>query len=53
MKTFRAMAGAITPPLIGYLAARTGPLSPAHYVAVVAVINVGTALYLWKRPAMA
>lgn len=48
-----AMAGAITPPLIGYLAARVGPLSPAHYVAVVAVINVGTALYLWKRPAVA
>lgn len=48
-----AIAGAITPPLIAYLAARVGPLSPAHYVALVAVVNVGTALYLWKRPAVA
>jgi predicted MFS family arabinose efflux permease len=47
-----AIAGALTPPLIGYLAARVGALAPAHYVALVALVNVGLALYLWKRPAV-
>ncbi|PZP62400.1 MAG: MFS transporter [Pseudoxanthomonas spadix] len=44
-----AIAGALTPPLIAYLAARVGAMAPAHYVAVVALVNVGLALYLWKR----
>jgi len=48
-----AIAGALTPPLIAYLAARAGALAPAHYVAVVALVNVALALYLWKRPAQA
>ena len=47
-----AIAGAATPPLIAYLAARVGALAPAHYVALVALVNVGLALYLWKRPAV-
>lgn len=47
-----AIAGAVTPPLIGYLTARAGPMSPAHYVALVAVVNIGTALWLWRRPAV-
>ncbi|SEK70944.1 Predicted arabinose efflux permease, MFS family [Pseudoxanthomonas sp. GM95] len=46
-----AIAGALTPPLIAYLAARVGAMAPAHYVAVVALVNVGLAIYLWKRPA--
>ncbi|SEK70878.1 Predicted arabinose efflux permease, MFS family [Pseudoxanthomonas sp. GM95] len=47
-----AIAGAVTPPLIGYLAARVGAMAPAHYVAAVALVNAGLAIYLWKRPAV-
>ncbi len=48
-----AIAGAVTPPLIGYLAARAGSLAPAHYVAFVALVNVGLAIHLWNKPAVA
>jgi len=41
-----AIFGAITPPLIAYLAARLGPMAPAHYVAITAVVGVLCALYL-------
>lgn len=47
-----AIAGAVTPPLIGYLAARVGSLAPAHYVAFVALVNAGLAIYLWNKPAV-
>jgi MFS family permease len=47
-----AIAGALTPPLISALSSHAGPLAPAHYVALVALVNVATALYLWKRPAL-
>jgi MFS family permease len=43
-----ALAGAITAPLIAYLAQHLGPMAPAHYVALVALINIATALYLWR-----
>jgi MFS family permease len=48
-----AIAGAVTPPLIGYLAARVGPLAPAHYVAFVALVNAALAIHLWNKPAVA
>jgi MFS family permease len=41
-----AVFGAITPPLIAYLAAKLGPMAPAHYVAVTAAIGVLCAVYL-------
>ena len=41
-----ALFGAITPPLIAYLAAKLGPMAPAHYVAVTAVIGALCAVYL-------
>jgi len=41
-----AVFGAITPPLIAYLAAKLGPMAPAHYVAVTATIGVLCAVYL-------
>lgn len=41
-----AIFGAITPPLIAYLAARIGPMAPAHYVAITAVVGVLCSLYL-------
>jgi MFS family permease len=44
-----ALAGAITPPLIGYLSVRVGPMAPAHYVAGVALVAAGTAIYLLRR----
>jgi MFS family permease len=47
-----AIAGAVTPPLIGYLAARVGTLAPAHYVAFVALVNAGLAIHLWNKPAV-
>jgi MFS family permease len=47
-----AIAGAVTPPLISYLSSQAGALAPAHYVAFVAVVNIATALWLWKRPAV-
>ncbi|WDS36065.1 MFS transporter [Pseudoxanthomonas sp.] len=47
-----AIAGATTPPLISFMAERVGAMAPAHYVAIVALVNVGLALWLWKRPAV-
>ncbi len=47
-----AIAGAVTPPLIAYLTAQVGRMAPAHYVALVAMVNVATALYLWRKPAV-
>jgi len=41
-----AIFGAITPPLIGWFAGKLGPLAPAHYVAITAVVGVVVALYL-------
>lgn len=46
-----AVAGAVTPPLIAYLALRAGHLAPAHYVAAVALANIGLALFLMRRAA--
>ncbi|WP_049620979.1 MFS transporter [Frateuria defendens] len=51
-----ALAGAITPPLIGYLAARLGAMAPAYYVMAVAGVSVLNALYLlgsWRKAAAA
>ena len=47
-----AFFGAITAPLIGYLAPRVGPLAPAHYVAAAALASAGVALHqLRAKPA--
>ena len=43
-----AVFGAITPPLVGVLAHRWGPLAPAHYVALVAVVGTLMGVYLLK-----
>jgi MFS family permease len=43
-----AVFGAITPPLIAYLAAKLGAMAPAHYVAITAVVGVACALYLLR-----
>ncbi|MNG39809.1 hypothetical protein D3C84_1280870 [compost metagenome] len=49
-----ALFGAMTPPLVAWLAQRLGPLAPAHYVALTCVIGVGVALsMLARRPAQA
>jgi len=41
-----AIFGAITPPLVGLLAAKLGPLAPAHYVAITAIVGAAVAVYL-------
>jgi len=41
-----AIFGAITPPLIGVLAEKLGPLAPAHYVAITAAVGIAVAVYL-------
>ena len=41
-----AVFGAITPPLVGLLAAKLGPLAPAHYVAITAIVGAAVAVYL-------
>ena len=41
-----AIFGALTPPLIGILAEKLGPLAPAHYVAITAIAGVAVGLYL-------
>ncbi len=46
-----AVFGASTATLIGYLAERAGPMAPAHYVAMTAVVSVVVALWLMQRPA--
>ena len=42
-----ALAGAVTAPLIAYLAQKAGASAPAHYVALVAAVSAATAVYLW------
>ncbi|WP_066097477.1 MFS transporter [Xanthomonas massiliensis] len=44
-----AVAGAATPPLIGYLSRGAGTLAPAHYVALVSLAAIVVAVYL-RRP---
>lgn len=44
-----ALFGALTPPLVAWLAQRLGPLAPAHYVALTCVIGVGVALSMLGR----
>lgn len=43
-----AVFGALTPPLVGWLAHVLGPLAPAHYVALTALVGVGVAVYLLR-----
>jgi cytosine/uracil/thiamine/allantoin permease len=43
-----AFFGAVTPPLVGYLAKAIGPLAPAHYVAVAAGVGIAVSIYLMK-----
>jgi MFS family permease len=45
-----ALFGGITPPLVGWLAARLGGLAPAHYVASTCVVAVAVSVWLWRRP---
>jgi MFS family permease len=44
-----ALFGGLTPPLIGGLVKRFGPLAPAHYVAFAALIGIGCAAVLLAR----
>ncbi|KRE88957.1 MFS transporter [Frateuria sp. Soil773] len=44
-----AAFGGLTPPLIGGMVKRLGPLAPAHYVALTAVIGIGVAAWLLVR----
>jgi len=41
-----AVFGAATPPLVSWLTKNLGPLAPAHYVAIAAVVGILVALYL-------
>jgi MFS family permease len=41
-----AIAGAITPVLVGYLARTAGGLGPAHYVALVSVVGIAASIYM-------
>lgn len=43
-----AIFGAITPPLVGLLAAKLGPLAPAHYVAITALVGIAVGAYLLR-----
>ncbi|HXP02421.1 MAG TPA: MFS transporter [Luteibacter sp.] len=43
-----AICGAATPVLVGYLAKSAGGLGPAHYVALVSLIGVASALYMMR-----
>ncbi len=43
-----AFFGAVTAPLIGYLAAHVGGMAPAHYVAMTAVVGMGVGVYLLR-----
>ena len=48
-----AVFGASTATLIEYLAERAGPMAPAHYVVMTAVVSVAAALWLMRtRPAV-
>jgi MFS family permease len=41
-----AFFGAVTAPLIGYLASSVGGMAPAHYVAITMLLGVGLGIYL-------
>jgi predicted MFS family arabinose efflux permease len=41
-----AIAGAVTPLVVGYLARAAGGIGPAHYVAMVSLVGVGASLYM-------
>ena len=43
-----ALFGGLTPPLIGVLVQRFGPLAPAHYVALTALVGIAVALSRWR-----
>jgi MFS family permease len=43
-----AFFGAVTAPLIGYLAGHVGGMAPAHYVAMTAVVGMGVGVYLLR-----
>jgi MFS family permease len=43
-----AICGAATPVLVGYLARTSGGLGPAHYVGLVALIGVGSAIHMMR-----
>jgi len=45
-----AICGAITPPLIGVIAATMGALAPAQYVALTAVVGILVGLVLIRKP---
>jgi MFS family permease len=45
-----ALFGGLTPPLVGLLVRRFGPLAPAHYVAATAVLAILLASWLRRRP---
>lgn len=44
-----ALFGGFTPPLVGLLVRGFGPLAPAHYVALTALVGVGVAVWLRVR----
>jgi len=44
-----AVFGAGTATVIGWLAARAGRMAPAHYVAITALVSIGTCLWLLAR----
>ncbi|NID15993.1 MFS transporter [Luteibacter yeojuensis] len=44
-----AIGGAATPVLVGYLAKSAGGLGPAHYVGLVALVGVGSAIYMMRQ----
>lgn len=44
-----ALFGGFTPPLIGLLVRSAGPLAPAHYVAVTALVGAAVAAWLLAR----
>ena len=44
-----ALFGGLTPPLIGMLVQRAGPLAPAHYVAFTVLIGIGVAVHSLSR----
>jgi len=44
-----ALFGAMTPPLVAWLAQRLGPLAPAHYVAFTSVIGVFLSVWMLSR----
>lgn len=43
-----AICGAATPVVVGYLARMSGGLGPAHYVALVSLVGVASAVYMMR-----